>query len=248
MSEDEDKMYCGVKPVPKNMIRGTPEYCAKTNQVRYYGIVQINESLLANQQKKGDLTKEKLKMQKLDSDAKILIREIKHQQIILESNATSTMKKNAQKKLDELAIRKDKLLKRMQNQKKVLDKLIADQERKKEAEKKAVVKSTSGSKSSSTSRSKSSKSKSSSGSKSTKSSSKSKSKSTKSKSSGSKKGKVSGSKSTKPTVIKSKTAKAYKPSAKSTKTTKKPATKSTKKPTKKSASKTNTFKRRHGLR
>ena len=60
-------MYCGIGPIPKDKTRGTPEYCVRTNQVRYYGLMQIDKKLL--NQAKGkttDLIKEQLKLKKIE--------------------------------------------------------------------------------------------------------------------------------------------------------------------------------------
>ena len=66
----ENNMYYGIKQIPKGKIRGTPEYCAQTNQIRWWGIEKIDERLL--------------KEEKIKDDAKIVVKEFKKNQIILE--------------------------------------------------------------------------------------------------------------------------------------------------------------------
>ncbi len=156
-------MYCGIGQVPKGRIRGTPEYCIQTNQVRYYGLEAIDEDLL--KQAKGnvsDLTKEKLKIKKIEDDAKILIKEVKNIKIILESeDSKPSQKKNAQKKMDELLVKRDTLIKKLKAQSQVVKELEKDIERRKkvkeasETKKKSTKKSTSGSKKSTSSSKKS---------------------------------------------------------------------------------------------
>lgn len=123
-----DNMYCGIGPVPRGKVRGTPEYCIQTNQVRYYGLKKIDKSLLKNL--KGsttDLTKEKMKLRKIQDEAKILIKEVKKLRIILDnSDAKDSQIKKSQKRLDELLVKRDALLKKLKRQQKII-KSIEDQ-------------------------------------------------------------------------------------------------------------------------
>lgn len=127
---DNNNMYCGIGPVPKGKIRGTPEYCIQTNQVRYYGLKKIDKNLLKTS--KGsttDLTKEKLKLRKIQDEAKILINEVKKLRIILDNDkAKASQQKAAQKKMDELLVKRDSLTKKLKLQKKIIDSLEEDQD------------------------------------------------------------------------------------------------------------------------
>ncbi|AGC02111.1 putative low complexity protein [Acanthamoeba polyphaga moumouvirus] len=185
-----DEMYCGIGKIPKGKIRGTPEYCLEANQVRYYGLKKIDPDLLSmTTSRKSSLVKEQLKLKRLQDDAKILIKEVKNVDLVLNDDmARESNIKRARKRKDELLIKRDKLVTRIKKQREIVKALEKreDQQNKSSGSKSSSSKS-SGSKSSS---SKSSSSKSS-GSKS------SSSKSSGSKSSGSKSSssKSSGSKS-----------------------------------------------------
>ena len=39
-------IYCGIGDVPKGKVRGTAEQCLKMNQVRYYGIEQLDPEIV----------------------------------------------------------------------------------------------------------------------------------------------------------------------------------------------------------
>jgi hypothetical protein len=140
----KENMYCGIGPVPKGRTRGTPEYCVQTNQVRYYGLVAIDEDLL--RQAKGnitDLTKEKLKIKKLEDDAKLLIKDVKNIKIIIESDdSTPSQRKNAQKKMDDLLEKRDKLIKKLKEQSLLVKELEKDIERREKARESNKKKST----------------------------------------------------------------------------------------------------------
>jgi len=122
-------MYCGIGRIPKGKIRGTPEYCVQTNQIRYYGLKKIDESLL--KKAKGtatNLIKEQLKLKKIEDEAKILIKEVKNLKVLLEQkNIKPTQLKQAQKRMDALLIKRDNLVKRLKSQKKVVDALEEDE-------------------------------------------------------------------------------------------------------------------------
>src|SRR5258705_207523 len=47
-----ENMYCGIGKIPKGKVRGTPEYCVQTNQIRYYGLEEIDEKLLKQAKRK----------------------------------------------------------------------------------------------------------------------------------------------------------------------------------------------------
>lgn len=167
-------MYCGINVVPPGKTLGTPEYCVQTNQVRYYGLELIDEDLL-NQAKgtSSNLIKEQLKLKKIEDDAKILINEVKNIKIILEKNTKPIQQKKAQKRMDELLISRDKLIKKLKSQKQIVEAIEDAQKRREKALEKAAAlkKKSSGSKTKKKSSSSKSKKKSS-GSKSTKKSKK----------------------------------------------------------------------------
>lgn len=131
-------MYCGIGKLTKGKIRGTPEHCIRTNQVRYYGIESIDPDLIP--QAKGqasDLLKEQLKLKRIEDDAKGLIKEAKLVKIILEDDsATKSQQKKAQKKMDELLIKRDKLVKKIKSQKDIVLALETEAKEKEEREKK----------------------------------------------------------------------------------------------------------------
>lgn len=121
----EDKMYCGIGPIPKGMIRGTPEYCLRTNQVRYYGIEAIDKNLLKNfEESTSDLLKEQLKMKRIEESAKILIKNIKETHEILNmQDEDSTAYQEAREKMDELQTQKKSIIKKIKSQRKILEKM-----------------------------------------------------------------------------------------------------------------------------
>ena len=130
-------MYCGAGPVPKGKIRGTPEYCVQTNQIRYYGLVAIDKDLLKTAKgQSSDLIKEQLKLKKIEDDAKVLIKEVKNLKIILDSERSSTSEvKRAKKKMEALLEKRDKLVKRLKVQKKVVDAIVQDEKEKEKSNK-----------------------------------------------------------------------------------------------------------------
>ena len=132
-----DNYYCGMGPVSKGKVRAPPEYCLKNNQVRYYGIVAIDPELLKSvKSKTSSLVKEQLRLKKIEDDAKILIKEVKNLKIILDDDkARPSVQKKAQKRMDELLVKRDRLVKRLKAQKSVVE---AAEEEEKEREKEAA--------------------------------------------------------------------------------------------------------------
>lgn len=57
-------IYCGMGQVPSGKTRGTDKQCLKKNQVRYWGIKQIDDALLNKNNLDAD--KEFLKLKKLE--------------------------------------------------------------------------------------------------------------------------------------------------------------------------------------
>ncbi|AVL94971.1 hypothetical protein ma585 [Moumouvirus australiensis] len=146
-------MYCGIGKIPKNKIRGTPEYCLEANQVRYYGLKKIDPDLLSmTTSKKSNLVKEQLKLKRLQDDAKILIKEVKNVDLVLNDDmARESNVKRARKRKDELLVKRDKLVTKIKAQREVVKKLEkreSDQQSKSSSSKSSSSRS-SGSKSSS---------------------------------------------------------------------------------------------------
>jgi|ERR1700759_4568349 len=119
------KRYCGINKIPKGMVLGSPEYCLKNRQVRYYGLHKLNKDLLKNRdEKKIDYESEKLKLRKIQDLANILVKDVKHVKIILDDKrSTKTEIKNANKKLQSLLLKRDKLVKRLRNQRLLVNNL-----------------------------------------------------------------------------------------------------------------------------
>lgn len=131
--------YCGRGPVPRGKKRGTPEYCLRNNQVRYYGIVAIDPALLDKFQTKAlDLVTEQLRLKKLENLAKILIKDVKHVKIEMENeDLKASRRKQLEKKMANLLKKRDKMLVQLRNQRKVIAQL---EEERKQAEKQSKQK------------------------------------------------------------------------------------------------------------
>jgi translation initiation factor 2B subunit (eIF-2B alpha/beta/delta family) len=147
---DETKYYCGVGPVPKGKVRGPMEYCIRTNQVRYYGLKQIDPSMIEKYKgSSNDLKTELIKMKKLEADAKILVNEFKKLKIILDDkDITEKKKKKIEDKISDIVVKKDKLVKKIKTQKSLIDTIKEDEEQIKKLKKESEKKKSSGSKSS----------------------------------------------------------------------------------------------------
>lgn len=108
--------YCGIGKIPKNKTRGDASTCKKMRKIRYYGIETVNPKVLTEtNMKKYDYNKEAFKLKKIEEDAKLLIKDINHQKIII-SKSTGTKLKNAKKKLDTLISKKNGLIKKLKAQ------------------------------------------------------------------------------------------------------------------------------------
>lgn len=151
---EEKKYYCGVGPVPRGKVRGTPEYCVQTNQVRYYGLVKIDKDLLKTAKgETTDLIKEQLKLKKLEDDARVLIRDAKNLNLIIEDDTIKKSKrKQAREKMKKLMEKREKLIKSIKSQRDYVNELKEEKEKeekraKKEKKKEKEKKKKSGSKS-----------------------------------------------------------------------------------------------------
>ncbi len=143
-----ENMYCGIGNVPRGKIRGTPEYCVQVNQVRYYGLEKINENLIKNAKgKTSSIVKEQLKLKEIEEKAKALINEVKKINIILaQKHAKPSQIKSAEKKLSSLLEKRDKIVKSLKIQIKIVDNLEKE-EAKEKAKNEAKIKKSNGSKS-----------------------------------------------------------------------------------------------------
>jgi len=133
-NDKELRMYCGVKDVPKGMVRASPEYCVQHNQIRYYGLVAIKPKLLKTAKgTTSDLNKEKLKMLKLRDLMRIKINEMKTLKITIDDdNAKPAKIRQAEKKYATALKRGQNLVKQFEAQKKIV---MAMEEEEKEAKK-----------------------------------------------------------------------------------------------------------------
>lgn len=137
-------MYCGINKVPKGKKRGTAKECAKANQIRYYGIEQIDPDLLKKKKKKLDFEEEKLKLLTLNQKGKKIVNEYKKQKIILDNpNGKAAAIKAANKKIESLLKQRDTLLKKMKAQKKIVNQLSEENKEAKAKAKKKVKKTSS---------------------------------------------------------------------------------------------------------
>ena len=106
--KDNYDYYCGAGDLPRGKTRAPLDYCIQHNQVRYYGLVAIDKKLLTEMKTGvGSLTKEKIKLQGLSSDAKLLMGEFKGLKLVLKNpNIKSSDKKKAQKRKETFQERK----------------------------------------------------------------------------------------------------------------------------------------------
>ena len=133
----DDIMFCGLGTVPKGKVRAPPEYCLQKKQVRYYGKVAIDSELLEQYSKKEtSLFKEQMKLKKIEDQAKKLIREVKRLKITLtDDEATNSQIKQAQKRMDAILKQRDKLIKRLKEQKDMVTNLEKEEKKKKKNKK-----------------------------------------------------------------------------------------------------------------
>ena len=125
-------MYCGIKEeLPKGKVRGTQEYCIRTNQVRYYGRKHVDKKLLKSMEvtRKYNLNKERIKLNNIRSNGEKVLKEIKRARNIMDrENVTDAEYKRAKKKLAVLTIKKSQILKQFIAQEKVIAHIVAQQE------------------------------------------------------------------------------------------------------------------------
>lgn len=130
--------YCGIGPVPKGKERGTAEYCAASKQIRYYGKKKVDPALLVVKKKGTDIIKEQLKLRALQDKGKILINNIKIEKIIIDNDKSKKSQvRGAEKRLEELLVKRDKLVKNIKKQTKIVDLLEVKKQKKKKNKHKA---------------------------------------------------------------------------------------------------------------
>jgi len=127
------KKVCGWREPKKNEKRGDAEYCLSRNQIKYYGIISVEPELLLKKIKKmRGVFDEQMEYKKLQDQAVILIKkDEKLQNILRVESYTQKQKDNAREKRKALIEKRDVLLEKMKNQKK----LIAKAEREEKASK-----------------------------------------------------------------------------------------------------------------
>lgn len=139
-------MYCGISKVPKGKRRGTAEECIKANQIRYYGLNELDPDLLKPKKKKKktkDLQEEQQKLYILQQKAKKLVKEFSLIKIILDHpDSTDRQIKKANTALKNILPKRDKLLVKLKNQKKIVIALEKEkeEENKQKARKKKTIK------------------------------------------------------------------------------------------------------------
>lgn len=124
--------FCGIGKIPKGKTRGSIENCMKQKQIRYYGIVAVDPKLVESK-KKVDLQTEMFKLKKIEQKAKDLIKEFNHIKLIINKDISKYPEREkklyekeiekAKKKGKELMKKRDPLIKKMNLQKKKIDKL-----------------------------------------------------------------------------------------------------------------------------
>lgn len=130
MSKKDNKMYCGIGNVPKGKVRAPLDYCLKNNQVRYYGLVAIDPKKLEKYKTKktSNLMKEQLKLKRLEDDGKILVKEFRNLKVITDNKESKPSQiKKAQKRIDILVAKRDKLLKKLKLQRKLVHQLLKEE-------------------------------------------------------------------------------------------------------------------------
>ena len=91
-------VYCGVMKPPKGKRIGTPNECLNLNQVRYYGINQVDKALLLN---KTTQSKERKRMKLLDINISKIMGRIKKLKDDLKYSKNDDVKKELRKVIKE---------------------------------------------------------------------------------------------------------------------------------------------------
>lgn len=134
----EGKPYCGVKENKGR--KGSAKECAEANQIRLFGLNQVDASILANARgaRTKDLATEKLKLLKYQGVIKQMIKDLQDAKRIMSDDRMSpAQQKQARKYKDSVPKRKETALKKIAQQRKVVQKLEQEEkEREKEKKKK----------------------------------------------------------------------------------------------------------------
>src|ERR1700747_505611 len=125
--ENEDtinKLYCGAKDVPRGKKLADAEYCVKTNQIRYYGIVKVDPKLL-EQKKKGQLKTledEEMKLHNMKIELNAFIKKAE-KLVKIKNNEKSkkSEKTKAIKEIEKMKIKRPKILKDIEIQGKIVE-------------------------------------------------------------------------------------------------------------------------------
>jgi len=107
-----DKIYCGIKDVPKNSRKGTMLECAKKHQVKLYGIHKVDKKLL-DIDKINKVQQEKSKIQIKIRTLKFRIRKRKDilEEIVMKFNKEKAKKSPNEKLMQDWHKKAQKLAK-----------------------------------------------------------------------------------------------------------------------------------------
>ena len=134
----EEKQYCGVGPIKKGFVRGTPEYCLANKQVRYYGVEELSQEL-ADQigTKILNLFKEEQKLAKLHFDGKKIKKDFTEIERLLGfDNIKPGKKKLLEKKKAAIIKKAKKLAAKIKAQANLVEDLQKKEKKKKKKKKK----------------------------------------------------------------------------------------------------------------
>lgn len=122
-------IFCGIGNIPKGKKLGTALECLQAKQVRRYGVEKIDPRLLEENKEKANnnLVKENLKLLKIKTEAKLLIKDLGTQKLIIETkDSTEKQKEKARKRIAELLLKRNNIIKRLKAQQKKVDILDND--------------------------------------------------------------------------------------------------------------------------
>jgi hypothetical protein len=129
------KKYCGAQKPPKGSVRGTAEECIANKQLRYYGMVKIDDKLKQKMnisKLKEDLEDAQFKLR----DTQLLMKKVIEEAIYIEKILSSEKfsddrKKREEKKIPDLRKRRNKLLLELEIRKKEMEELKKELENEK---------------------------------------------------------------------------------------------------------------------
>jgi len=131
-----DGVYCGPGKIPKGKKLGTAKQCIQNKQLRYWGVKKVDPTLLQGindeitaEKAKNASVKAKLKLKKLEDDAKILVNTYKKLKIRLDSAIEKGKKHKAlDSEIVKLLARRDRLIKNIKKQREVVKVLLEMEE------------------------------------------------------------------------------------------------------------------------